>query len=183
MQHEVSPLADASLFGLLNERGYRPIEFTSVMYRRLAAADASGTAINPNITTRIIRADEAGLWARTSSEGWNTEMEGLADFMYEFGQISARSMVSFIAEADDQPVATGALFINEETALLAGASTIPAGRRRGAQTALLGARLRYAAERGCKIAMMGSAPGSQSQRNAEKKNFRIAYTRTKWHLK
>lgn len=29
--HEVSPLADASLLNLLNERGYRPIEFSSGM--------------------------------------------------------------------------------------------------------------------------------------------------------
>jgi hypothetical protein len=30
--------------------------------------------------------------------------------------------------------------------------------------------------------MMGAAPGSVSQRNAEKNGFRIAYTRTKWQL-
>src|SRR5215813_15034640 len=33
VQHEVSPLAEASLLGLLNERGYQPIELTSVMFR------------------------------------------------------------------------------------------------------------------------------------------------------
>jgi hypothetical protein len=32
------------------------------------------------------------------------------------------------------------------------------------------------------IAMMAAAPGSASQRNAERHGFRIAYTRTKWHL-
>src|SRR5215211_616089 len=31
--HEVSPLADSSALALLNERGYQPIEFTSVMFR------------------------------------------------------------------------------------------------------------------------------------------------------
>ncbi len=30
--HEVSPLADAVLLPLLNERGYQPIEFTSVLF-------------------------------------------------------------------------------------------------------------------------------------------------------
>src|SRR5262245_46106919 len=33
VHHEVSPLAEASLLALLNERGYRPLEFTSVLYR------------------------------------------------------------------------------------------------------------------------------------------------------
>jgi hypothetical protein len=75
------------------------------------------------------------------------------------------------------------LFIDKETACLAGAATIPAGRKQGGQTALLDARLRFAAARGCTIAMMGALPGSQSQRNAEKNGFRIAYTRTKWQLK
>ena len=55
-------------------------------------------------------------------------------------------------------------------------------RRQGAQLALLEERLRYAASRGCTIGMMGAAPGSGSQRNAERHGFRIAYTRTKWQL-
>ncbi|MBC7798574.1 MAG: GNAT family N-acetyltransferase [Pyrinomonadaceae bacterium] len=181
--HEVSPLADASLIELLNERGYQPIEFTNVMFRAIESENNFGAEINPNIKTRIIAADEAKLWAQISSDGWATEMQGLADFMLEFGQISANSMSSFIAEIDDKPLATGALFINDETALFAGASTVPAGRKQGAQTALLNARLQYAVEQGCKIAMMCASPGSQSQRNGERNNFRIAYTRTKWQLK
>jgi hypothetical protein len=31
--HEVSPLADMDLLGLLNGRGYQPFEFTSIMFR------------------------------------------------------------------------------------------------------------------------------------------------------
>ena len=67
-------------------------------------------------------------------------------------------------------------------ALLAGASTVPEGRRQGAQLALLDTRLRFAASQGCDVAMMCTAPGSTSQRNAERNGFRIAYTRTKWQL-
>jgi hypothetical protein len=66
--------------------------------------------------------------------------------------------------------------------LLAGASTVPEGRRQGAQNALLDARLRYAAQHGCDLAMMCALPGSASQRNAERHGFRIAYTRIKWRL-
>jgi len=42
--------------------------------------------------------------------------------------------------------------------------------------------LRYAAEKGCDIAMMCALPGSASQRNAERQGFRVAYTRIKWGL-
>jgi GNAT superfamily N-acetyltransferase len=65
-------------------------------------------------------------------------------------------------------------------AVLAGASTVPAWRGRGAQGALLRARLAHAASIGCDLAMMGAAPGSASQRNGERAGFRIAYTRIKW---
>ena len=112
-------------------------------------------------------------------------MEGLAEFMYQFGLISAncKGGFPFLAESENEPIATGMLFINDDVALLAGASTVPEGRRRGAQVALLNARLRFAMEKGCKLAMMCALPGSQSQKNAEKQGFRIAYTRTKWQLK
>jgi len=183
--HEVSPLADVSLFELLNERGYQPIEFTSVMFRPIESEINFDVPVNPKITTRIIEAGEEKIWARTSADGWETEMEGLGEFMFEFGQVGARCAggFPFLAEIENQPIAAGMLFIYENVALLAGASTVPKGRRQGAQSALLDARLRYAAEYGCTLAMMGAAPGSQSQRNGEKNGFRIAYTRTKWQLK
>ncbi len=184
--HEVSPLADGSLLNLLNERGYQPIELTSVLYQPIEREKTLDlTTVNQKIKTRIIEAGEEKLWAQTSASGWATEMEGLADFMLEFGQIGAKckGSVPFIAEIENQPIAAGALFIHETVALLAGASTIPEGRRQGAQIALLNARLRFATEHGCELAMMAAMPGSQSQRNAEKNNFRVAYTRTKWRLK
>ncbi len=183
--HEVSPLADASLFALLNERRYQPIEFTSVMYRPLEGKINLGVPVNPQIVARIIKAGEEKLWARTSANGWATEMEGLAEFLFEFGLIGTKCAggFPFLAELAGEAISTGMLFIYEDVALLAGASTVPEGRRQGAQTALLDARLRYAAERGCAIAMMGASPGGQSQKNAEKNGFRIAYTRTKWQLK
>ena len=104
--------------------------------------------------------------------------------MLEIAEISAKrsDALSFLAELDRQPIATGAMSICDGVALLAGASTIPSGRRQGAQLALLDGRLRYAAAQGCDIAMMCAHPGSASQRNAERHGFHIAYTRVKWHL-
>jgi GNAT superfamily N-acetyltransferase len=67
-------------------------------------------------------------------------------------------------------------------ALLAGAATVPEMRRRGLQTALIEARMQYAADHGCDLLMIVAEPGSQSQCNAERNGFRVAYTRTKWRL-
>lgn len=179
--HEVSPLAGAGLFAALHDRGYRPIELTSILYRDLADAALPKNDSN-GLTTRIADRSEADLWARTSARGWATEAEGLEDFMRGFGKVSATCAGGFpyLAEIGGEPVAAAMLFIFDDVAILAGASTVPESRQRGAQLALLGARLKFAAERGCRIATMGALPGSQSQRNAEKNGFRIAYTRTKW---
>ena len=182
--HEISPLADPSLLPLLSERGYHPIEFSNVMFRPLDA-DTLEPAPECEVSARLITDDEAELWARVSAAGWSTEAEELSDFMYKFGRINTDCSGSFpfIAELNDEPIATGMLFIYDEVAILAGASTVLEGRRKGAQNALLQARLRFAYERGCWLAMMGALPGSQSQKNAQKNGFQIAYTRLKWQLR
>jgi len=183
--HEVSPLADLSLLPLLNERGYQPVELSSVLYQSLEAGNRLDLPVNPHIKTRITGAGEEELWAQTSAAGWGTEMEGLAEFMLNFGKINAAAKggFPFLAELDGKPISAGMLFIYDDVAILAGASTVPEGRRRGAQNALLDARLKFAVENACTLAMMVALPGSQSQRNAEKNGFHIAYTRTKWQLK
>lgn len=133
---------------------------------------------------RRIEADEVDLWAGVAAEGWSSESAELAGFVLEMGKITARSenAFCFLAELEGQPAGAGAMTISEGTALLASASTIAAARRKGVQRALLEARLRFAAEQGCDLVMIGAQPGSASQRNAERQGFRIAYTRIKWHL-
>lgn len=181
--HEVSPLADPATLALLNERGYRPCEFTSILFRPLGGELRLGRPLNPRVRARPIRDDERDLWTDVSARGWS-ETPGLDELFRDLGPITAawRDSVAFLAELDGQPIAGGNLSLAGDVALLAGASTVPEGRNQGAQLALLDARLRYAAENGCGLAMMGAAPGSGSQRNAERNGFRIAYTRIKWRL-
>ena len=180
--HEVSPFAGVELLQLLVSRGYSPIEMTSVMCRPLTGD--SGYEPSAGVSARLIEPDEAELWAATSAAGWATEHESLADFMLAFGRINTHCKGShpFIAEVDGKAAAAGMLLIYDDVAILAGASTRPESRNRGAQNALLAARLAFAAEEGCTIATMGALPGSQSQKNAQKNKFQIAYTRTKWRL-
>jgi len=180
--HEVSPLAAPSLLPLLTGRGYQPVEQSTILFQPIGLESLRPASEQPALRVRMIEPGESELWARTAAEGWASEGDGLAEFIFDFGQISARSAHSFLAELDGQPVATGALVIHDGVALVAGASTVPAARGKGAQNALLVARLRFAAQQGCTIAAMGALPGSQSQRNAEKQGFRVAYTRTKWQL-
>jgi GNAT superfamily N-acetyltransferase len=182
VHHEVSPIAGSGPLPLLRERGYAPIELTSVLYRpvsrdlRLEGTRPSG------IVVRQIDEAEAEAWAAVAAEGWSSEPGAPIEFVRSMGRISTRAegTCCFLAELDGRPVAAGAFSLGDGVALLAGASTIPPARRQGAQRALLEARLRAAADHGCELAMMGAAPGSASQRNAERQGFRIAYTRVKW---
>jgi hypothetical protein len=179
--HEVSPLADPSLLALLSARGYQPLELTSVMFRPIEPLDLDlhGTSVK----TRIAQPGEEDLWSATSARGWGESPE-LADFIRDIGRVSARARntVSFFGEIDGVPVATGSMSLHHGVALMAGASTAPSSRQQGAQRALLVARLQHAAAQGADLAMMCAAPGSGSQRNAERQGFRIAYTRIKWQL-
>jgi GNAT superfamily N-acetyltransferase len=181
--HEVCPLADASAFELFRERGYQPVEFSNVLYRPISPDLRLHVNRNGAIKVRVLQKNKAEIWAETAFEGWREFVE-VADFMRDLGQVMARSRtLTFMADLEADRIATGALTIHGDVALLAGASTVPAARRKGAQLALLEDRLLYAAEHGCTVAMMVAPPGSGSQRNAERHGFRIAYTRTKWHLR
>ncbi len=182
--HEVSPMADQSILKLFADRKYRPVELTAVMFQELDPAAPPRTPINPDIQTRIISEDEADIWAGVAAAAWGAEDESLRGFMLDFGKVVARTAggLPFIAELDGAAIASGGFAIYDDVCILSGAATIPEARRRGAQSALLTARLNYAAANGCRLAMMCAHPGSQSQKNAQKNGFLIAYTRIKWQL-
>jgi GNAT superfamily N-acetyltransferase len=181
--HEVSPLGDKALLALLGERAYRPFEMSNVMFLPLSSQASSRGESGSSVSVRVAGEEEGEIWARTSAEGWSEYAE-FAHLMLEMGRVvaTAKGNTLFLAELDGRVIGAGGLSIHEGVALFAGASTIPAWRRRGAQRALLEARFQYAREAGCDLAMMGAEPGSSSQRNAERQGFRIAYTRTKWIL-
>ena len=69
--HEESPLADPALLDLLNSRGYRPVELSSVMF--LPLADRPPAPPVPGIVVRIAGENERDLWARTSTDGWRDD--------------------------------------------------------------------------------------------------------------
>ncbi|HEY3743824.1 MAG TPA: GNAT family N-acetyltransferase [Bryobacteraceae bacterium] len=178
--HEVSPLAGVDALNLLCERHYVPVELSSVLYQPIPEPSKTENGI----TVRVASPDEADLFTSISTAAWGHEHPELHTFLGETAALwTARAdSACFLAALDGEPGAAGSLCIHNGVALFAGAATIPAMRRRGLQSALIDERLRYAHEHGCDLAMMVAAAGSESQRNAERRGFRIAYTRTKWRL-
>jgi GNAT superfamily N-acetyltransferase len=181
VMHEVSPHAGVEASALLVDRGYRPIELGTVLVQGIP--DPVEPAELPALRVRTMGPADRDAWIDASVAGWS-EDPMYASLMRTIAAAACanRAMLHFLVERGDDVIATGSLGVHDGIALLAGASTIPSARGLGAQTMLLAARLAEARRRGCEIAMMVSSPGSTSQRNAERRGFRVAYTRTKWRL-
>jgi GNAT superfamily N-acetyltransferase len=179
--HEVSPFAGVTALRILCERNYRPVEISNVLCRPV---DRPISAKPGSASARIIKPEEAQLWSDISARAWSHEHPELHSFLLDIGVISAarEHSLCFLGEHDGTPGAAGVLCIHDGVALFGGSATVPELRRRGLQSALFHERMRYAFENGCDLAMMVALPGSDSQRNAERHGFQIAYTRTKWRL-
>jgi GNAT superfamily N-acetyltransferase len=181
VSHEISPFVGVPAHELLCSRNYRPCEISSVLCRPI---DAEPDGIPANTSVRVVSPEDAELWARTNARGWSKELPQLEDFFLQMGAIvcARQGSHSFLASVDGQVGAAASLAIHGGVALFAGAATVPELRRRGLQTALLRARLAYAQEHACDLAMIVAEPGGESQRNAQRSGFGVAYTRIKWRL-
>lgn len=181
--HEVSPMVPPDVAMMLGNRGYRPVEWTNVMYRSLKTPLPAEGKGHSDFAIEVVGRQDFESFVELSARGWNADPQTDA-FLRAFGKVAASAVGNhgLIARLNGTPVATGSLFIDGPVCLLAGASTIPEARNRGAQSALFRARMQLAAENGCQLAMMCAQPGTPSQRNAQRNGFNIAYTRTKWQL-
>jgi hypothetical protein len=158
--HEVSPLAGLSVADLLSRRGYRPVEFTSVMYQPLpsSVAGAPESTIS-GVKARVLINGEEDLWSATSARGW-AELPELGEFLTGMGRVvaEARGSMPFLAHLGEEPVATAVLRCDDGVALFGGASTVPHARNQGAHRVLFEARMAAAIANGCDLGMMCALP-------------------------
>jgi GNAT superfamily N-acetyltransferase len=177
---ELCPLVEMSLYEKFAARGYRLLEVSNVLIREIASAGEMAPASPPDVTARRALREEAKLWTSTVAQGFVEQFPvtpEMLDVMEGFFQ--AASGTAFLAYLRGEVAGGAALAMHRGVCGLFGASTLPDCRRRGVQTALLGARIAWAANHGCDLAVSIAAPASISQRNIERAGFRVAYTRTK----
>lgn len=86
----------------------------------------------------------------------------------------------YLASVDGKPAGAAALSIEGEIGYLANASTVPAWRGHGVQTALIERRIRDALAQGCRGIVAIARPDSGSRRNLERAGLRPAGIRTTW---
>ena len=101
VMHEVSPFAGTEALALLCERGYRPMELSSVMHRPVEACSGG---LAEGIQVRVAGEEENAVWADVSARGWASEHPELVDVIRAFGELSSgrRNSVSFLAEVDGE---------------------------------------------------------------------------------
>lgn len=176
-QVDLCPLADASLIGLLGQRGYRAYRFWNVHVRRLVPDE-----VYPARDSRVapLELTEADLWSQTVARAFSGDEEGAPSELYiklAHIAINRPDVTCFMAWIGDEPVGVAGLAMRHGVATLFSAATRLPFRKQGVQQALIEARLATAAAAGCELAMVITLPGNNSQRNVERAGFRLAYTK------
>jgi GNAT superfamily N-acetyltransferase len=177
---ELCPLVDMSLYERFAGRNYHLLELTDVLILDDLEAARIPRTLPPGVTVRVAGPDEAKLWSLTVAQGF-AEQYPVTQVMLDVmeGFCGRRDACFFLALVGGIVAGGGAVFAGQGVGGLFGASTLPAFRRRGVQSALLATRLAWAVEKGCDLAVSFARPGSISHRNIERNGFCVAYTRTK----
>jgi len=180
---ELATLAAPSIGAMLTARGYRLQGFENVLALSIETLPAAPRA---EIAVELVRAGGDVEWLDTMITGFShpdgtgvtsevIPRDALAPIMEDFRL--APGMTRCVARVDGQVAGAASVRLDAGIAQLCGATTLPGFRRRGVQRALLDARLARAREAGCDIAVITTAPGSQSQANAQKHGFALLYAR------
>jgi len=180
---ETCPLADVSLIEQFRKRGYYVTEFSNVFAAPLQ--EHSQLIFRQELplgaSIEKVSVEQLDLWALTVAEGFAEHYpvtKEMLNIMSLFGQ--GPNTECYLALVDGKPVGGATLAMRAGVAGLFGASTLPAYRNRGLQTALLQVRLERARAAGCDLAVSMAMPGSASERNIARHGLQTLYTRVKF---
>ncbi len=179
-QIETCPHAHDSLRQHLNERGYRVLEWSNVLTRRLSPGSLEPAP--PGAVAREAGATEISTSSRVAAEGFFGGNPA-PEMVEMFDTFHAAGSRVFLAFADGVPAGTGGMAIVDGVVNCFGDATLAQFRGRGLQAALIRARLAVAAREGATLGMVTTMPGTISQRNYERVGYQVAYTRCKFILK
>jgi GNAT superfamily N-acetyltransferase len=181
---ETCPLADASLIAQFHTRGYYATDFSNVFAASLLPDGlpvSFGPELSPDTTIAKVSSEQLDLWTITVAQGF-AETFPVTKEMLNVMKLFAQGPHTecYLAQVGGKPAAGATLAMRDGIAGLFGASTLPAFRNRGLQTALLQVRLERARAAGCELAVSLAHPGSASERNIARHGLQTLYTRVKF---
>jgi GNAT superfamily N-acetyltransferase len=172
---DVCPLADTGLLKLLAGRGYELERYSTILAVRLPV---SANAAPQEVRISKVTPAEAQQWLTVVGQGFDEqELPKQTTLQILHPNFYATNAYAFFAWLGDEPAGGGGMYIHGGVAEFGGASTRPAYRKRGVQTALLQHRMDAAYTLGCDMAMVMTTPGTVSQRNVQRAGFDVAYTK------
>jgi GNAT superfamily N-acetyltransferase len=175
---EIASLVDRSLLRLLSQRSYQLVRFRNIYAQALRPLAATGTEPStrsgaPEI--HVVDASTEAAWSTTLLDGFGYTRDVDRDRVATWNQMvrALSGVTALVAMLDGKPGGAASVMVLGSTAVLGGAATLPAFRRRGVQRALIEARLAVAIRAGCTLAIVTADPGSSSGRNAERTGFQL----------
>lgn len=179
---ELSTLAHPEISEWLAARGYRLCGFENVLVKPIGIEDSNGSPV------RVERSPD------TSNAAWRSALveatcvgdetghpvdappaEAIETAIEDF--VRTPGFDRQLAYLDSTIAGAASMRIEDGVALLCGSATLAPFRRRGVQAALISARLREARAQRAALAVVTTAPCSQSEANLMKQGFFLAYAR------
>ncbi len=165
----------AALAAMLRERGYEPAHAWVKFARPAADPPAPATALR----IERIGPERADEFTAVLAAGFEIPQTVTAMLSHLPGR---PGWTWFLAHDGALPVACGALFVDGQHGWLGQAATLPAQRRRGAQSALIAARIGAAGAAGAEVVVTETGEivddrPTISYRNILRAGFRPAYLR------
>lgn len=186
VRFELSALAEAENGTVLTRRGYRLIGFEHELGRSLDDVGQGSLAID-GLSIEPVTDDLIEAWRNVVVDGFfhldgtgtgseeSFTRDTLDQVMGDF--VRAPGLDKFLVRVHGEPAGAASMRLDDGIAQLSGATTLPAFRRRGIQTALLRHRLEFARQAGCELAVVTTQPGSRSQSNTQRQGFQLLYGR------
>lgn len=147
-------------------------------------APSAPLAIEGPVRTRLAGIDDAAIFGKLMCAGFGfpTGLEPLWSCL-----VGKKGWVCFIAELEGTPVGTGAMFIEDGCAWVGGGATLAEYRNRGAQKALINARLNEGLAQGVSLFAVETGQPQEGQPNISfgnltKAGFKLSYIRKNYLL-
>jgi hypothetical protein len=159
-------------------RGYRLVAWQPSLYRLLSVPIE---AASETVEVEEVSARDSE-FRDTFLGGYETpahELEHAA--IVNEARWRAENARCFLARSDGKPIAAATLVLRDRSARLANCATLPHARDRGAQSALIRARLRCAVALGLELAVSDARQGGGSLRNLARTGFAVSAHITQWH--
>ena len=148
-------------------------------WAKVCRGDAPAAAVQTDLRVETVAADQAARYAEVTTAGFGMPPAFRPWLASMIGRPHWRH---YLAWSGDEPVAAAALFVHGAAGWLGVASTLPAARRRGAQSALMARRIEDGRALGCRWFVTETGEDTPerpnpSYRNMLRAGFTLAYHR------